>query len=111
MSGPNGIPDGFIDLVLQFKNEDGEFTSESSTANLTGYLLDGTEIVGSDDICLVPLDERRRFRSKRDDRDEDDEREDDERDDDERDESDDEDDDDEDDDDEDDERRERGRRR
>ena len=97
MSGPNGIPDGFIDLVLQFKDKDGEFTSESSTANLTGYLLDGTEIVGGDDICIVPLDERRRFRSKRDDRDEDDERGDD--------------DDDDDDDDEDDKRRKRGRRR
>ena len=101
VSGPNGIPDGFVDLVLQFKDKEGEFTSESSTANLTGYLLDGTEIVGSDGICIVPLDERRRFRSKRDDRDEDDEREDDERDD----------DDDEDDDDEDDERRKRRRRR
>ena len=64
VSGPNGIPDGFIDLVLQFK-DDGTFTSGSSTANLTAYLDDGTQIVGSDDICLVPLDERRRFRSKR----------------------------------------------
>ena len=68
VSGPNGIPDGFVDLVLQFKDKEGEFTSESSTANLTGYLLDGTEIVGSDDICIVPLDKRRRVRSKQDDR-------------------------------------------
>ena len=65
VSGPDGMPDGFIDLVLQFKDEDGEFTSESSTANLTGYLLDRTPIVGSDDICIVPPpNSRRRGRSR-----------------------------------------------
>ena len=53
VSGPDGIPDGFIDLVLQFK-DDGTFTSGSSTATLTGTLFDGTEIEGSDDICIVP---------------------------------------------------------
>ena len=66
VSGPNGMPDGFIDLVVQFKDVDGTFTSESSTANLTAELLDGTPIVGSDDICLVPPpDSRRREKSGR----------------------------------------------
>ena len=54
VSGPNGIPDGFIDLVVQIEDVDGTFTSGSSTANLTADLHDGTQIVGSDDICVVP---------------------------------------------------------
>ena len=66
VSGPNGVPDGFIDLVVQIKGVDGTFAGGSSTATLTGYLFDGTEIVGRDDICLVPPpDSRRRGKSGR----------------------------------------------
>jgi hypothetical protein len=53
VSGPNGVPDGFIDLVVQIKGVDGTFARGSSTATLRGYLFDGTEIVGRDDICVV----------------------------------------------------------
>ncbi len=54
LGGPDGIPDGSIDLVVQIEDADGTFTSGSGTATLTGNLFDGTEIVGSDDICVVP---------------------------------------------------------
>ena len=53
VSGPNGIPDGFTDLVVRIKDVDGTFTGGSSTATLRAYLFDGTEIVGSDDICVA----------------------------------------------------------
>ena len=54
------------DLVVQIKGVDGTFAEGSSTATLTGYLFDGTEIVGRDDICLLPPpDSRRRGKSGR----------------------------------------------
>lgn len=45
--------DGFNDLVIQVADVPGAF-SGSGTATLTGLLLDGTVIAGTDDICLVP---------------------------------------------------------
>jgi hypothetical protein len=56
VSGPDGIPDGFDDLVLQMADVDGAFTGANGTAILTGSLYDGTEIVGSDDVCLSSPD-------------------------------------------------------
>ena len=63
VSGPDGIPDGFIDLVVQIKGVDGTFARGTSTATLTGYLFDGTEIVGRDDICVVRSRNSHRTRS------------------------------------------------
>jgi hypothetical protein len=45
--------DGFEDLVLQIEDTDGTFASGSGTATLTGQLLDGTPIEGSDSICVT----------------------------------------------------------
>jgi hypothetical protein len=44
--------DGFDDLVLQIEDTDGTFASGSGTATLSGQLLDGTPIQGSDSICV-----------------------------------------------------------
>ena len=63
VSGPNGVPDGFMDLVVQIKGVDGTFPRGSSTATLSGYLFDGTEIVGRDDICVVRSRNSHRTRS------------------------------------------------
>lgn len=46
--------DGFDDLVVHIEDVDGTFTSGSGTAQLSGELLDGTPIRGTDEICVVP---------------------------------------------------------
>ena len=45
--------DGHTDLVVQIEDQDGTFSQGSGVANLTGFLLDGTEIIGSDSICVT----------------------------------------------------------
>ena len=46
--------DGFDDLVVQIQDSDGAFQEGDTTAVLTGSLLDGTPIKGTDTICIVP---------------------------------------------------------
>jgi hypothetical protein len=46
--------DGLLDMVVQIQDQDGVFTSGSSTAIVTGNLYDGTPFTGSDSICVVP---------------------------------------------------------
>lgn len=46
--------DGYLDLVLKIQDIDGTFTSGSGTATITGKLYDGTPIIGTGDICIVP---------------------------------------------------------
>jgi hypothetical protein len=45
--------DGIVDLVLQIADVDGQFENGNGIATLTGSLFDGTEIEGSDEICVV----------------------------------------------------------
>lgn len=44
--------DGYIDLVVKFVDTD-NYTPEDKWANLSGYLLDGTPIKGTGDICIT----------------------------------------------------------
>lgn len=46
--------DGHIDLVCQFEDDAGMWQAGNDEATLTGQLLNGTVIHGSDEICLVP---------------------------------------------------------
>ncbi|UCH08071.1 MAG: hypothetical protein JSV55_03515, partial [Deltaproteobacteria bacterium] len=46
--------DGYDDLVVQIQDTDEIFTEGSTTAELTGFLYDGTRIVGADAIRIVP---------------------------------------------------------
>lgn len=46
--------DGFADLVVKIEDLDGVFSTGDTTATLTGALFDGTGIVGTDTICIVP---------------------------------------------------------
>lgn len=52
--GTNLQPDGYLDLVVQIADTDGTFSEGQTTATLTGLLSDGTKIVGSDYINIVP---------------------------------------------------------
>ena len=52
VSGPTWAPDGFLDLVCQFVDDD----TFDGTAELTGELFDRTPIVGSHTICTRPPD-------------------------------------------------------
>ena len=45
--------DGFNDLVVKIEDVDGVFIQGTGTATLTGNLLDGTPIEGSDSICIT----------------------------------------------------------
>jgi hypothetical protein len=53
VSGPDGVPDGFADLVVQILDEDGVFEQGVGTATVTGLLLDGRSFEGSDEICVT----------------------------------------------------------
>jgi len=53
-TSPEGAPDGYLDLVCQFVDDASAWTPDDGTATLTGELLDGTPIEGSDSICIVP---------------------------------------------------------
>ncbi len=46
--------DGFVDLVVQIQDEDGAFTSGTTTAILRGQTKKGNAIEGADTICIVP---------------------------------------------------------
>jgi hypothetical protein len=46
--------DGYTDLIAQFEDSDGWTGNGAAYATLTGYLLDGTPIEGTDTICIVP---------------------------------------------------------
>ena len=46
--------DGYDDLILQIEDVDAAFEEGDTIATLTGKLLDGTTIEGSDTICIVP---------------------------------------------------------
>ena len=46
--------DGFLDLVVQIADGEGIFAAGQSVATLTGNLVDGTELEGTDTICIVP---------------------------------------------------------
>jgi hypothetical protein len=51
---PTGAPDGFTDLVCQYVDNPANWTAGDSFATLTGNLLDGTPISGTDSIRIVP---------------------------------------------------------
>lgn len=46
--------DSYLDLVCHFEDDTSEWLGGDDTATLTGQLLDGTRIEGSDSICIVP---------------------------------------------------------
>ena len=46
--------DGYVDLILKIEDSDGNFIEGQTVATLTGTLLDGTPIEGTDTICIVP---------------------------------------------------------
>jgi len=46
--------DGYLDMVCHFEDDSAAWTGGSSTAMLTGNLLDGTAFEGMDSICIVP---------------------------------------------------------
>lgn len=46
--------DGFDDLVVKIEDEDGIFTTGTSTATLTGLMFDSTPILGTDEVCITP---------------------------------------------------------
>ena len=52
-TSPEGDPDGYPDLVCQFVDDPNLWSPDDGTATLTGNLLDGTPIEGTDSICLV----------------------------------------------------------
>ena len=46
--------DGLDDLVVQIEDEDGIYLKGDTLATIMGDTLDGTSIVGTDEICIVP---------------------------------------------------------
>ena len=52
--GPEGIPDGFLDLVCHFVTVAIVPEAGDTDAKLSGNLLDGTPIEGSDSVNIVP---------------------------------------------------------
>jgi len=46
--------DGYVDIVCQFVDAPTAWEPGDGEATLTGYLIDGTPIQGSDSICIVP---------------------------------------------------------
>jgi len=53
-TSPEGAPDGIPDLVCQFVDEAESWSPDNGTATVTGMLIDGTSIQGTDEICMVP---------------------------------------------------------
>jgi len=54
ISGPEGVPDGYDDLVCQFVDDPDLWKAGNDVAELTGYLKNGTQFAGSDFITVVP---------------------------------------------------------
>jgi hypothetical protein len=46
--------DGDLDLVVQMEDTNGIYEPGDAVATLMGTTFDGTQIVGSDDVCIVP---------------------------------------------------------
>jgi hypothetical protein len=46
--------DGYDDLVVQIEDQDGVFTSGTTTGIVTGNLYSGKPFEGSDELCIVP---------------------------------------------------------
>ena len=53
-TSPEGAPDGIPDLVCQFVDVAESWSADNGTATITGMLIDGTSIQGTDEICMVP---------------------------------------------------------
>jgi hypothetical protein len=53
-ASPEGAPDRYLDLVCQFVDDPDRWSPDEGTAKLTGKLLDGMPIEGTDAICIVP---------------------------------------------------------
>jgi len=53
-TSPEGSPDGYVDLVCHFEYDRAMWAIGQSVATLTGELLDGTPIEGTDYIWVVP---------------------------------------------------------
>ena len=51
---PAGAPDGYDDLVCHFIDDPSAWSLDNGTATLSGALLDGTQIEGTDTLCIVP---------------------------------------------------------
>ena len=45
--------DGFMDLIVQIQDQDGVFQAGTTVATLTGELVDGTLIQGTDIVCIT----------------------------------------------------------
>ena len=46
--------DALLDLVCQFEDDPGNWEGGEDTVDLSGELIDGTPIRGTDSICIVP---------------------------------------------------------
>ena len=46
--------DGFDDLVVQIREQDGTYAEGDTIATITGETFNGTHIVVTDSICIVP---------------------------------------------------------
>lgn len=46
--------DGLVDLVVQIEDTDGTYEEGDTIATLTGETFDGTQVQGTDTICIVP---------------------------------------------------------
>ena len=46
--------DGLNDLVVQIEDTDGTYSTGDTIAELNGVTYDGTNIYGTDSICIVP---------------------------------------------------------
>jgi hypothetical protein len=49
---PYGKPDGYLDLVCKFEDSDIDIAPGNGYASISGYLYDGTEITGIDEISV-----------------------------------------------------------
>lgn len=45
--------DGFTDLIVAIEDQDGVFASGASWATLHGFLNNGTEFIGDDEVCVL----------------------------------------------------------
>lgn len=52
---PQGAPDGYMDLVCQYKDDPSMWQGDGDMGWINGYLLDGTFFEGYDSVCLRPM--------------------------------------------------------